>query len=75
MKIKIKLFASLRKKLGKSECELDLSFGSRVLDAIRELNLSENDSYVLMLNGIHCQMDQELTDGDVLSIFPMIAGG
>ncbi|UCE08816.1 MAG: MoaD/ThiS family protein, partial [bacterium] len=28
-----------------------------------------------MVNGVHCKMDHVLQDGDVLSIFPMIAGG
>ncbi len=75
MKIKIKLFASLRKKLGKSECELNLSSGDRVRDALALINLSAQDNLILMCNGIHCQPDQELRDGDVLSVFPMIAGG
>ena len=75
MHIKVKLFASLRNQVGKKELDLDISDQKNVRDVIKVLNLSEQDNFITMINGVHCKMDHNLNDGDVLSIFPMIAGG
>lgn len=75
MPIKVKLFASLRTKVGKKEFDMDISENDNVKDIILSLHLSEKDNFITMINGVHCQLDQPLKDGDVLSIFPMIAGG
>jgi len=75
MQIKIKLFASLRNQIGKKELEMDVAECDKVRDIIRSLNLSEKDNLITMINGVHCKLNQNLNDGDVLSVFPMIAGG
>ena len=75
MQIKVKLFASLRKQVGKKELEFDILRQDKVKDIVKSLNLPENDNFITMINGVHCKLDHTLNDGDVLSIFPMIAGG
>lgn len=75
MQIKVKFFASLRNQVGKNELEMDISDQNKVRDIIKSLNLSEKDNFITMINGVHCKLDHTLNDGDVLSIFPMIAGG
>lgn len=75
MQIKVKLFASLRNQVGKKELDLNISEQKQVRDVIKSLKLSEQDNFITMINGVHCQLDQGLNDGDILSIFPMIAGG
>lgn len=75
MQIKVKLFASLRNQLGKKELDLNISGEDKVRDIIKSLNLAEQDNFITMINGVHCKLDHHLNDGDVLSIFPMIAGG
>jgi molybdopterin synthase sulfur carrier subunit len=75
MHIKVKLFASLRNQIGKKELEMDISDQEKVSDIVKSLNLSEKDNFITMINGVHCKLDHNLNDGDVLSIFPMIAGG
>lgn len=75
MKIKVKFFASLRKQIGKNEVEMNLNDQEKVRDVIKSLNLSEKENYITMINGVHCKMEHRLNNGDVLSIFPMIAGG
>jgi len=75
MQIKVKLFASLRKQIGKKELELNISGQEKVREVVKSLNLSEKDNFITMINGVHCKLDHNLNDGDVLSIFPMIAGG
>jgi len=75
MQIKIKLFASLRKQLGINELTMTIDGQKTVRDVIQALNLSVNENYITMINGVHGKLDHALQDGDVLSIFPMIAGG
>lgn len=75
MQIKVKLFASLRKQIGKSEVEINLNDQEQVRDIVKALKLSERENYITMINGVHCKMEHRLNNGDVLSIFPMIAGG
>ena len=75
MQIKVKLFASLRNKVGKKELVLNISDQDKVRTVIKSLNLSEKDNFITMINGVHCKLDHNLNAGDVLSIFPMIAGG
>jgi molybdopterin converting factor small subunit len=75
MQIKVKLFASLRKQIGKKELEFDISGQDKVRDIVKSLNLSDKDNFITMINGVHCKLNHNLNDGDVLSIFPMIAGG
>jgi molybdopterin synthase sulfur carrier subunit len=75
MQIKVKLFASLRNQVGKKELEMDIFDQDKVKDVVKSLNLSEKDNFITMINGVHCKLDHHLNDGDVLSIFPMIAGG
>jgi molybdopterin converting factor small subunit len=75
MQIKVKLFASLRNRVGKKEVEMDISDQDQIRDIVKTLNLSEEENFITMINGVHCKLDQSLNDGDVLSIFPMIAGG
>lgn len=75
MQIKVKFFASLRKQVGKKELAMDISNQGKVRDIVNSLNLSEKNNFITMINGVHCKLDHDLNDGDVLSIFPMIAGG
>jgi len=75
MQIKVKLFASLRNQIGKKELEINISDQDNVRNVVKSLNLSEKDNLITMINGVHCKLNQNLNDGDVLSVFPMIAGG
>ncbi len=75
MQIKVKLFASLRNQVGKKELDLNISERDKVRDVVKSLNLSEQDNFITMINGVHCRLDHDLNGGDVLSIFPLIAGG
>lgn len=75
MQIKVKLFASLRNQIGKKELDMNISDRDKISDVLKVLDLSEKENLITMVNGIHCKMDYALKNGDVLSIFPMIAGG
>ncbi len=74
MRIKIKLFASLR--VGRFDsADRDLKEGSDVRAALREAGVPEKEAHVIFLNGKHAGPGAALRDGDTLSVFPLIGGG
>ncbi|AKG38086.1 MAG: MoaD/ThiS family protein [Infirmifilum sp.] len=88
-RVKILLFASLRDKYGVKEIEVDTdgSLRNAVENASKQLGREfideffENSSYrsdrLILVNGRHIQFlgEVQLKDGDIIAIFPPIAGG
>ncbi len=75
MTVKCRFFASLREKVGAKEKELMLPEGTKVTDVLTRVGLKGDGAYILLRNGVHAEKDEVLKDGDVLSVFPLIAGG
>jgi molybdopterin synthase sulfur carrier subunit len=81
MKIVVKLFATLREYLpggpDKYSCTMDIREGSRVEEVVEQLKIPKEIPLIILINGIQSQEreKQVLKEGDVLSIFPPIAGG
>ena len=74
MRIKVKLFASLR--VGRFDsADRDLKEGSAVRDALREIAVPEKEAHIIFINGRHAEPGAVLKDGDTLSVFPLIGGG
>ena len=80
MKVEVRLFASLTRYLpggsqGKSAV-LDVAEGTTLADLLRRLGIPQKLAHLTMLNGVQ-QLDKDvpLHDGDVVAIFPPIAGG
>jgi molybdopterin converting factor small subunit len=74
MKVKIKLFATLR-KFGPDEQVMELPEDSTLQDAIALLKLPENMPLLKIVNGEHRPPKHVLKDGDEVALFPPIAGG
>jgi molybdopterin converting factor small subunit len=74
MKVKVKLFASLR-TFGPDEQVLDLPDRTTIDDVVRMLNIPETIRLLKIVNGEHQPADHVLKDGDDLALFPPIAGG
>ncbi len=79
MKIKVRLFANLRDYLppgsDRFSCQFATDDGSRVEDILNELKIPDELPKIILLNGVHSNREESLKDGDVISIFPPIAGG
>lgn len=91
VKVKVKFFASLRDKYKVREVEVDCDGGlesfmrsldSKVRGVKRDLFDDEKktvkDDVVFLLNGVNVKTMKEplrFKDGDLVSIFPPIAGG
>lgn len=74
MKVKIKLFASLR-NFGPEEQEVELPENATLEDAIKLLNLPEKIPMLKIVNGEHRNIEHTLKEGDEIALFPPIAGG
>ena len=81
MRIKIKVFASIRDICGFSDKELIVSDSIKVNELIDlfikgNKELSEKKNILLIaVNEEYCRMDRTLEDGDTLAIFPPVSGG
>ena len=79
MEIEVKLFATLREYLPKGSsrfsCKMEVDGSTRIQDILSRLKLPEEIPKIILINGIHGKKEQILKDGDVVSIFPPVAGG
>ena len=73
MKVRIRLYASLR-KFGPDEQVIELPENATIDDAIEFLNIPKI-ALLRIVNGEHRPAKQTLKDGDELALFPPIAGG
>ena len=74
MKVKVKLFASLR-TFGPDEQVLELPATTTIVDVIQQLKIPGTIRLLRIVNGEHRPEDHVLKDGDDLALFPPIAGG
>ena len=79
MEIEVKLFATLRDYLpegsSRFSCKMKIDGHTRIEDVMSSLKIPEEMPKIILVNGIHGKKDQILKDGDVLSVFPPVAGG
>jgi len=74
MQVIVKLFASFQ--TGRFKIEVreypDLTL---IRTIVRELNIPEEEVGILLLNAVHAKLEQPVSDGDLLAIFPLVGGG
>ena len=79
MEIEVKLFATLRDYLPKGSsrfsCKMEVEGSTRVEDILSRLKIPEEMPKIILINGVHGKKEHVLKEGDVLSIFPPVAGG
>ncbi len=84
MKISLKLFATLTEYLPETSrytniVELDVALGSTVVQIIEPYHLPPALVHLVLVNGRYIAAEQRanevLVEGDVLAIWPPIAGG
>lgn len=82
MVIKLKLFAGLRRYLDvglDGGREFELAPGASVLDLLNQVPLPLEEVHLTLVNGIHHPVDGlgalQLNEGDVVGVWPPIAGG
>lgn len=79
MEIEVKLFATLRDYLpkgsGSFSCKLKVSSTNTVRDVLKKLEIPDEIPKIILVNGVHGNLERVLKRGDVLSVFPPVAGG
>ena len=79
MEIEVKLFATLRDYLpkgsGQFSCRIEANSTDTVRDVLKKLKIPEEIPKIILVNGVHSNLDRVLKRGDVLSVFPPVAGG
>jgi MoaE-MoaD fusion protein len=81
MRVKVRLFASLREAAGRDVVELELAEGATVADAwIGLCTLDEafgacRHRVLIARNRRYVRADAPLADGDELALFPPLSGG
>jgi sulfur carrier protein len=79
MEIEVKLFATLRDYLPKGSsrfsCMMEIDGETRIHDILSRLKIPDAMPKIILVNGVHGKKDQIVKEGDVVSIFPPVAGG
>ena len=76
MRVRIRLFASLRERAGAEEVQLELPEGSVVRDALAQIApLSDGVPVVMAVNREYAGIDQVLHPGDEVALIPPVSGG
>ena len=79
MEIEVKLFGIMRdylpKESGQFSCKVEVKSTDTVRDVLKKLKIPEGTPKIILVNGVHSNIDRILKLGDILSIFPPVAGG
>jgi molybdopterin converting factor small subunit len=54
---------------------MEIDGHTRVQDILSRLKIPEEIPKIILINGVHGKKDQTFKEGDILSIFPPVAGG
>lgn len=74
MKVEVRLFATFREGREKKYF-FELPKGAIILDILKRLKIDEEEASIILLNGIDGSVNRELSEGDILSLFPPVGGG
>ncbi len=79
MKLEIKLFAYFRDFLPaqswKDSCVLEMEEGATIGEVLGKFKIPLSMPIIILVNGVQQGSGDVLRPGDVLSIFPPVAGG
>jgi MoaE-MoaD fusion protein len=74
--VRIRLFAQLRERAGRSALDVELPDGARVKDAIEALgDVAAGLPVVMAINREYADESAELSPGDELALIPPVSGG
>jgi molybdopterin converting factor small subunit len=78
MAVLVKLSSTLRQFVSGYDPAAGLSIeadGLTVRQALAKIGVPEEKVRVVMINGLHTNLDQPLKDGDRVGLFPPVGGG
>ena len=77
MNVELRFFAGMETLLpsGQRHAKVEFPEGYSVEQILSQYGVSSEDSCIILINGRHAPGHAKLKDGDVLSVFPPVAGG
>ena len=79
MKIRLKLIATYRELLPKgtqgNKTEIDVPEGTKVSDVMAQFNVPQDETSVIVVNGLTVPLSTVLVENDEVTAFSAIAGG
>ena len=79
MKISVKLIATYRELLPPgtqgNKIEIDVPKGTKISDVMMQFNVPQDDSSVIVVNGLTVTLSTILVEGDEVTAFSATAGG
>lgn len=74
MNLTIQLFATFRNNRFK-EAQMQFADAITLGQVVAELEITIGEVGMVLVNGRHASMEQELRDGQLVALFPMLSGG
>ncbi|HBA88359.1 MAG TPA: molybdopterin synthase sulfur carrier subunit [Geobacter sp.] len=74
MQVTVKLYALFRWRLFR-EAVREYPPGAAVSDVARDLEITETEIGIVLVNGLHADLGHILQEGDLVSLMPRIGGG
>ncbi|TWH48682.1 MoaD/ThiS family protein [Sporomusa sp. KB1] len=78
MILEVRLYATLRRYAPSSPngvIMVDIPDGMTVLDLVKKIEIDPTEIHLIMINGIGCELEKLLTNGDRVALFPPVGGG
>ncbi len=80
MQVELRLLASMRRRLPEKDRDrgktvFDMSDGTTCRDLLVKADIWGRSTLVVLVNGRYAAPDRELSGGDVVTVFPPVAGG
>jgi len=73
--VELRLHASLRQRASAPALTRQLGGGRSVRELLRDIGVPEQEAAIIIVNGKRARPDTVLSDGDKVSVFPLIGGG
>ena len=74
MRVNVKLIGIFQADQFKQK-DREYSTGTKVQDVINDLNFPQQHFGIILINGVHADIDTVLTEGDQVVIMPIVDGG
>ncbi len=74
-RVDLRLHASLRKWASVSGAAPELGPSRTVRELLQGIGVPEQDAAIIIVNGVRGRPETVLSDGDTVSVFPLIGGG
>lgn len=78
MVLEVRLYATLRRYTPSSPngvIAVEMPDGCTVLDLVRKIKIDPAEIHLIMINGIGCEFDKIVSEGDRIGLFPPVGGG